>query len=156
MPPTSALPPLGQRRAARWTRRSLLWLEALLAIGAFAGAVGLITGGVDLGEVADDLPFGSTAFGGWALLLVNGALPTAVVIAALRRRSWAELGHLAVGIALIGWIMVQISLLGWPPHWLQVLYLLWGWVILALAVWRWRSLAAPSPANRRGAQPSST
>ncbi|MFP4148767.1 MAG: hypothetical protein ACLFUG_04175 [Nitriliruptoraceae bacterium] len=148
MPPTSALPAPGQPRAARWTRRSLLWLEALLAIGALAGAVGLITGGVDLGDLTADLPFGSTAFGGWALLLVNGVLPTTVVIAALRGRSWAELGHLAVGIALIGWIVVQVGLLGWPPHWLQVLYLLWGWVILVLAVWRWRSLAAPSSTNR--------
>lgn len=137
-------PPLAPevpRRAYRRSGRALLWLEILLAIGAYGGAIGLITGSVDLGDAAADLPFGSMAFGGWALLVVNGLLPTVVVIAALRGRPWAETGHLAVGVALIGWIVVQVSLLGWPPHWLQTLYFLWGWAILGLAIRRRRALS---------------
>lgn len=111
-----------------------MWLEVLLALGAYGGAVGLITGGVDLRGAEADLPFGSMAFGGWMLLLVNGVLPTVVVVGALRRRPWAPLGHLAVGVVLTGWIVVQVGFLGWPPHWLQVLYFLWGIAIVALAL----------------------
>lgn len=135
----SPFAPETPRRAFRRAGRALLWLEILLAIGAFGGAIGLITGGVDLGDAAADLPFGSMAFGGWALLVVNGLLPTVVVIGALRGRPWAETGHLVVGTALIGWIVVQVGFLGWPPHWLQILYFLWGWVILGLAIQRRRS-----------------
>jgi hypothetical protein len=126
--------PAAPTRAGRRVERMLLWLEVLLAIGACAGAIGLITGGMDLGEATADLPFGSTTFAGVALLLVNGVLPTVVVVGALRHRRWAETGHLVVGAALIGWIVVQVGLLGWPPHWLQVLYFLWGWAIVGLAV----------------------
>lgn len=136
---SSPFAPEVPRRAYRRTGRALLWLEVLLAIGAYGGAVGLITGGIDLGEATAELPFGSTAFGGWALLVVNGLLPTVVVVGALRGRPWAETGHLVVGAALIGWIVVQVSLLGWPPHWLQILYFLWGWAILGLAIQRRRA-----------------
>ena len=113
--------------------RVLLWLEALLALGAFGGAVALATGGVDLGPATADLPFGSTVFAGIALGIVNGLLPTAVLVAALQRRAWALLGHWVVGVALTAWIVVQVGVLGWPPHWLQVLYFVYGLTILELA-----------------------
>lgn len=131
---SSPLAPELPRRTSRRTWWALLWLEVLLALGAYGGAIGLITGGVDLGDAAADLPFGSTVFGGWALLVVNGLLPTVVVVGALRRRPWADTGHLVVGVALIGWIVVQVSVLGWPPHWLQTLYFVWGWAIVGLAL----------------------
>lgn len=81
------------------------------------------------------MPFASAAFGGWALLVVNGLLPTVGVLGALQRRPWAQAGHLLVGAALIGWTVVQVAFLGWPPHWLQVLYFLRGWTVFGLA-WR--------------------
>jgi len=127
------------RRTYRCAGRALLALEILLALGAYGGAIGLITGGIDLGDAAADLPFGSMAFGGWALLVVNGLLPTVVVLGALRGRPWAEMGHLVVGVALIGWIVVQVGMLGWPPHWLQILYFVWGWAILVVALQRRRT-----------------
>jgi hypothetical protein len=116
------------------TERVVLWLEAVLAIGAYGGAAGLIMGGVDLGGAEARIPFGSMAFGGWALLVINGLVPTIVVIGALRRRAWASAGHVLVGAGLVGWIVVQVGFLGWPPHWLQILYFAWGWVILVLAL----------------------
>lgn len=131
---TPGLPQRSARSARPATERVLLWLEVLLAVGAYGGAIGLITEGLDLGEAAARLPFGSMVLGGWALLVVNGVLPTLVVVAALRRHPLAGLGHLVVGIALVGWIVVQVAILGWPPHWLQVLYLLWGGVIVVLAL----------------------
>lgn len=118
--------------------RTLLWLEGLLALGAYGGAIGLIVGGVDLGEATADLPFGSTAFAGAALAVVNGLLPTVVLVGALRHARWAHTGHWMVGAALTLWIVVQVAVLGWPPHWLQVLYFFYGLAILALA-WRIRS-----------------
>ncbi len=115
------------------SERALLWLEALLALGAYGGAAGLILGGVDLGDATADLPFGSTVFAGVALGVVNGLLPTVVLLGALRHAAWARAGHWLVGAALTAWIVVQVSVLGWPPHWLQVLYFAYGLMILALA-----------------------
>lgn len=122
-------------RAARRspTELGVLWLEALLALGAYAGAVGLASGDVDLGDAAADLPFASTVFAGVALGVVNGALPTVVLFAALQRRAWAQAGHWLVGFALTAWIVVQVVLLGWPPHWLQITYFVYGLTILGLA-----------------------
>ena len=127
--PSTVAPP-----SRRGTERVLLWLEALLALGAFGGAVGLVTGAADLGPATADLPFGSTILAGVALAVVNGVLPTVVLVGALQRRRWAQQGHLLVGFALVAWVIVQIGFLGWPPHWLQVLYFVYGWGIVALAV----------------------
>lgn len=138
--------PTRRRSAVTTSERVLVWLEVLLAVGAYGGAVALIAGGVDLGGAEARLPFGSMAFGGWMLLLVNGVLPTVVVVGALRRRPWALLGHLAVGVALTGWIVVQVALLGWPPHWLQILYFAWGVTVLGLAL----RLRGRAPALREG------
>jgi hypothetical protein len=134
---------LGRPRA----ERLLLGLEVLLAVGALGGAIGLITGAVDLGAATADLPFGSPVFAGWALAMVNVVLPTAVVRGALRRAPWVGVGHQLVGAALVGWIVVQVAFLGWPPHWLQITYLVYGLVILALAA----HLRRRAPLQRPGA-----
>lgn len=122
------------RTARSRTERALLTLEILLAVGAYGGAIGLASGGLDLGEATARLPLQSLVLAGLALGLVNGVLPTVVVVGALRRRPWAPLGHLVVGVALTGWIVVQVAILGPPVHWLQALYLVWGLVVVALAL----------------------
>ncbi len=124
----------GARASSRSAvERALLWLEALLALGAYGGAAGLIVGGVDLGQATADLPFGSTVFAGVALAIANGLLPTVVLVGALRGTAWAGAGHWVVGAALTMWIVVQVGVLGWPPHWLQILYFAYGLAILVLA-----------------------
>ena len=116
------------------TERALLWLEGLLAVAAYGGGLSFILGAADLGEATADLPFGSIVFAGWALVLINGALPTVVVIGVLRWRRWAtRWGHLVVGSALIGWVVVQVAVLGPPVHWLQAVYAAYGAVIVLLA-----------------------
>ncbi len=135
--------PAGGRRPR--AERFLLWLEVLLAIGALGGAVGLVTGGVDLGPATASLPFGSVVFAGLALGVVNCLLPVVVALAALRRAPWAVWGHYLVGAALVGWIVVQVAVLGWPPHWLQITYFLYGLVILGLAT----RLPLPAPGEER-------
>jgi hypothetical protein len=117
------------------TERALLWLEGLLALGAYGGAVALVAGTIDLAEATAKLPFGgSTVFAGVALGLLIGVLPTVVLVAALRRRPWANLGHLVVGLVLVGWIVVQVLVLGPPIAALQVIYLVYGVAIAMLAL----------------------
>ena len=122
-------------------RTSLLWLEAVLAVGAYGGATGLVVAGPEiLGEaVVADLPFASPVFAGIALGIVNGLVPTVVFVAELRRARWAAVGHLLVGAGLVAWIAVQVAFLGWPPHWLQITYFVYGWVILGLAARGWHA-----------------
>jgi hypothetical protein len=112
----------------------LIWLEILLAIGAVAGAVGVVWGDI-LGSAVDRLPFGSAVFAGFALLAINGIYPLVVVIGSLRHQQWVRWGHIVVGLALMGWIIVQIAYLGPPVHWLQILYFGWGLTIAVMGAW---------------------
>lgn len=111
----------------------LIVAEVVLAVGAFAGAVGLISGGIDLGPSTGDLPFGSSVLAGIALAVVCGALPTVVAIGAWRKVQWADLGHVVVGAALVGWIVVQVGFIG-LGSWLQVAYALFGLGIAVLGI----------------------
>ncbi len=132
--PTSRLDTAPTANAPRSrTEVAVMWLEGLLAVGAYGGAIGLISGGLDLGEASGNLPFGSLAFAGVCLALVNGLLPTLVLIGALRQRRWAVPGHLVVGLTLVAWIVAQVAILGPPLHPLQAIYFAWGWIIAALA-----------------------
>jgi hypothetical protein len=114
----------------------LWWLEGLLAVGAVGGALGFwLLGERLLGDATARLPFASPILAGVALLLVNGLLPTAVLVGTRRGVPLvARAGHLAVGVALIGWIVVQVGYLGWPPAGLQWAYLLYGVLITTLAL----------------------
>jgi hypothetical protein len=132
------------------TERVLLCLEALLAFGAYGGAIALIVGAADLGDATASLPFGSTLLAGIALGVVNGLLPTAVLIGALRHQPWAHTGHWLVGAALTGWIVVQVGFLGWPPQGVQILYFCYGIAILALARRVNREAHPAHPVPRRG------
>lgn len=114
-------------------RLGLIVAEVLLAVGAFGGAVGLIVGGIDLGKATDDLPFGSPVLGGVALAVSCGVLPTVVAVGAWRRAPWAPLGHVAVGVVLVGWVVVQIAFIG-LGSWLQVGYAVFGLGIAALGI----------------------
>lgn len=111
----------------------ILWLEGLLALGAYGGAIGFIVGAVDLGAATSRLPFASITFAGISLAVVNGLLPTIVLVGALRRRRWARVGHLVVGLALVAWIVIQVVILGPPIVLIQAVYFAWGWAIAALA-----------------------
>lgn len=123
-------------------QRALVALELLLAVGAFGGAIGLVTGTLDLHEAADDLPLASPVLGGIALALCNGVLPLVVAGGTLRRAPWASWGHLAVGGALIGWIVVQVAFIGFGSA-LQAAYLAYGVLVLVLGAVDRRAVAAP-------------
>lgn len=122
-------------RTSRLSRleRLLVGMELFLAVGAFFGAVGLIGGGIDLGEATAELPFGSPVFAGVALAVINGVLPTVVAVGALRRAGWAGAGHMVVGTVLVAWIVIQVAFIG-LGSWLQAVYLAYGIVLQALAL----------------------
>ncbi len=139
MDPSSSHP--GRSR----TVRALLVLEVLLVIGAIGGGLGLIIGYLDLGELADELPWHSPVVGGIALLAINAAFPAVVISAELRRHRLAAFGHLLVGLDLLVWIAVQVAFIGFDSA-LQAIYLAYGLVITALS---WRRARAASPAGTR-------
>jgi len=89
--------------------------------------------GVSMGdEVLADLGYRSWRTPGLFLFGVIGVFPTVVIVAEVRRHPLAILGHLGVGLALIGWIVVQVSRTGWIS-WLQPTMLVVGVAVAVLA-----------------------
>jgi dienelactone hydrolase len=91
------------------------WLAgfaALNAVGAWGGAVGLVTGGLDLGASIDDrLPFDSVVLAGLALGVIVG-----IPLTVLARTAWAggprtDDAALLAGLLLIGWIVAQVAVI---------------------------------------------
>lgn len=144
---------------AAWRERWLVGLEAFLGVWAIAGAVGLATGRVDLGDSVDDVPASSPVLAGLALGVLVGVPAIVVAAGAWRGRRWARPLHGAVGWMLIGWIVVQVAFIG-LVSWLQPVFVLYGAVIVVLAlqgvrgapaaraVTRGRSRARPGPGGR--------
>ena len=94
------------RVAARW---ALIAVEALVAVGAAYGGVGLIADNA-IGMLPEWLartPFTSWLWPGVFLLLVVAVPMTVAAAAELTRRSFAYLASLGAGAAQIGWIVVQ-------------------------------------------------
>ena len=92
--------------AARW---ALIAVEALVAVGAAYGGVGLIADNA-IGMLPEWLartPFTSWLWPGVFLLLVVAVPMTVAAAAELTRRSFAYLASLGAGAAQIGWIVVQ-------------------------------------------------
>lgn len=122
--------------------RTLVGLEVLLAVGAIPAGLLMITspsGALVHMPVSmlDRSPFPDFFWPGVILTIANGVVPLAVVWAALRRFAWAPLGHIAVGVVLVGWILVEVAMLR-SFEALHGAYLVLGVVIVGLAVWRWR------------------
>ena len=111
------------------------WLAlgtGLLALSAVVGAVGMVTGTLDLGaEVTARLPLDSTALGGTALLLVVAAPMASVSVLATRRAPATDLAALVAGLLLIGWIFLEVAVIR-TFSWLQPTLLAAG-VAVALA-----------------------
>ncbi|MGX7829596.1 hypothetical protein ACTG9Q_31350 [Actinokineospora sp. 24-640] len=107
-------------------------LTGLMAIWAYAGAVGVIGGGVDFGrEVTDRFPWGSTAVAGTALL-VCVALPMTTATALVWRHSpKAPTALLVAGAILVAWIIVQLMVIR-TFSWLQPVCFSYGLIVARL------------------------
>ena len=114
--------------------RTLIALELLLCVAA-------VCGGVQLAAVAphDAMPadaLARTPFSSWVwpgiFLIATVAVPAGAVAAgALARRAWSHVGHVAVGLLLVGWIAVQVAVIGSVSA-LQPVMAGWGLAIAAL------------------------
>ena len=93
-------------------RAGVAAFAAIIAFSAYAGAIGLISGGLSLGEFTARLPFGSPVLGGIALALIV-AVPS-TWLAWLAWLAWqadsrTDAVALIVGILIIGWIVVELA-----------------------------------------------
>ncbi len=91
------------------------WLAGFAAFNAFgvwAGAVGLVTGGMDFGEsINDRLPFDSLVLSGLALGIIVGIPLTVLAWSAWTGGPRTDDLALAVGLTLIVWIVVQVAVI---------------------------------------------
>ena len=95
--------------SVRHPRRLLAVGEAVLAAGAVAGSIGLVTGSLDMGRsITSRFPFGSAVVAGTALLAVVGVPMTVASVDAA----------LVAGLLLMGWIVVEVVVIR-TFSWLQ-------------------------------------
>jgi hypothetical protein len=80
-----------------------------VALSAFAGAVGLMTGQLSLGDrLTGRLPFHSPVLGGSALALVVGLPFSALAVSIWRRSDHIDRLAVIAGALLVAWIAVEL------------------------------------------------
>jgi hypothetical protein len=90
-----------------------------MALAAGAGAAGLATGTLDLGEtVTARLPFASAPVGGGALLAVVGVPMGVAAVDAWTGARRADATAFGAGLLLMGWILVELPVIR-SFSWLQ-------------------------------------
>lgn len=90
----------------------LIGLEGFLALGAWGGAFGLVSGTLPLNESVQDLPFQSPVLGGVALAAIVAVPATLALVLTLRRHRLAADAHPLAGGALMAWIVLQVGFIG--------------------------------------------
>lgn len=119
-------------------KRSLATSEALVALGAAGGAVGLATRALDFGRTINHrLPFDSPTFAGAALLAVVAIPMTIAARAAWRGSRERDVLAVGSGLLLVGWIVVEIPIIR-SFSWLQPTFLLAGLAIAFTGYRQWR------------------
>ncbi|QLY28587.1 hypothetical protein H0264_24995 [Nocardia huaxiensis] len=112
----------------------LVLTSGFVAAWAYAGALGLAGGGIDLGSAATQrLPFDSPVFAGVALLLVVAVPMTAAAVAVARGERRAPELAMAAGTLLIGWIIAQLLIIH-VFSWLQPVSVVFGAAVPALGM----------------------
>jgi hypothetical protein len=110
-------------------------LAGLMAVAAYAGVVGLMTGVLDMGTLLNGrLPLGSPVLGGLALLLIVALPMTVAAVAAWRGLPWADAGVVVAGLALVGWIVVEVAFIR-TFSWMQPVCAVYGALLAGLGWW---------------------
>ncbi len=85
---------------------------AVIALSAYGGAVGLLTGGLRLDDIATArLPFASPALGGFALAVIVAVPTTWLAWLAWRRDPRTDAVAFLSGALLVGWILVELAII---------------------------------------------
>ena len=119
-------------------RRTMLAVgETVMALGAAAGSVGLVSGSLDVGDVVTSrLPFASPVAGGVALAVVVAVPMSVAAVDAWRGSRRADVTAVAAGVRLRGWIVVEVAVIR-SVSWLQPACFATGAAIAATG-WRGR------------------
>ncbi len=96
-------------RVARW---SLVVLDAVVAVAAVFGGIGLYRDGMGMpDEWLDRTPFPDWRLPGLALLVLVAVPQLVAAVALAARARWAPGFALLMGAALVAWIVVQVAVL---------------------------------------------
>lgn len=128
---------LGSKGDPRWTRRTLVVLQLLIAFNAIGGSMYAFGGAPDVPpEWLEGTPFDSYLVPGLILLVAVGGGMSAAALILLARHPRAPEASIAAGLVLIAWITVQMLII--VPDggfsWLQPTMLLAGMVTIALSL----------------------
>jgi hypothetical protein len=123
---------------SRRRTRLLAALEAFVAVGAWAGTVGFVTGAFD--SLVEQLPWESAALGAVALAGCVAVPTTVTTVALLQRRGWAPRATLLTASVLAAWLVGQTAFVGLSAF--QPAYLVLACVMAALASSSSRSRSA--------------
>jgi hypothetical protein len=109
-------------------------ITGLIALSAYAGAVGLVGGGISFGETINArLPYGSLFLAGIALLFFVAAPMTVAAVAALRGLGYAGDIVVGAGLLLVAWIAIELAFIK-SYAWFHPTYLALG-VLVVLCGW---------------------
>ena len=123
---------LRQRARGRW-RDLGAGLAALMALWAWAGAVGIAGGGIDFGPVITSrLPWQSTWLAACALAAGVAVPMSAAALLGMRRSPAAPPALMTAGLLLVGWIAVQLVFIR-TFSWLQPVCAGYGLVLTLIA-----------------------
>jgi hypothetical protein len=116
----------------RIERSWLAMTTGIVAVAAFAGAVGLATGSLDPGPVVTArLPWHSGALAGLALAVVVALPMTVAALLAARDRPGHGRAAVIAGALLAGWIVVEIAVIR-EFSWLQAVFALAAVVVMVV------------------------
>jgi hypothetical protein len=107
-------------------------VTGIIAFSAYAGAVGLMGGGLSFGDTINArLPFGSLVLAGAALLVIVGVPMSVASVAAGRGTRHSADIVFGPGLLLVAWIAVELAFIK-VYSWFHPAYLLVAIVVLGL------------------------
>jgi hypothetical protein len=125
--------PIGRPHGRRaWP---LIVLEALIAVSAAYGVVGLMTDTIGMpDEWLQGTPFASWVVPAVLLLLVVAAPMSGAALLELRRSRWSTVGSVTAGSAQIGWIAAELLIMQ-RYNVLQPIMICFGLAVVLTALW---------------------